>query len=1028
MFIHGGYDGRAWRNDTVALNVDTATWEAVAPAASVLPPPRASAPLGVLSGGRMILYGGYNGERNDMLSDLWILHTVDVTTGGVGYRWQQVRPPVPAPGAGPATGAPAMLAAGGGAASSANVAGVADERGALLPPAPLPVLHGSGPATAEDADLIASVLGDAVATPAAPAAPASAMQLHQAGVDASNAAGANTANATAAAIAAGTWPMGRSGHTLKVIDEGRVVLLTGGRVKTGRVNDTWVFDSETQVWHQVRTTGTAYKPRKTGASAVLPVGKDSAKLILFGGHDGERWLNDMHVLDLEAVLRALRLKRATATTIAIPDASLGMDLARTLLHGDEEVAAALASGLGPAAAGAAVSDGLLGLGSVIAPGCDRSRTASGDADGGDDADALAIVDEGIPYSQEAYRRFFVAVVSNAGGTGVGSLAHGPGGGEGARASAMDAGPGLFVGVGRGISELVDRVSTPGAVRRAADAPASGSSSTRNRGNSGGAWSQPVAGSPPSASPPDGGDAGGLGGRGVGAAGGDGGSAGGSSGAGVALNASYYQSARGRGAAPADDDFGAALSDVTIHVEGRQFKLHRIILAARSEYFRTMFTGPFAESSARDIALDDMDAASFVEIVRHIYTDALPSEEALRRGLVLPLLRHSQALGLPRLSRVCQRFLEAHLRPDSACASLETADALGLVPLRRACMRYVLANYSSVSCTAGFVSLREDLLREVLARRAAGTATLLAAVPSSMGAARGGRVTEAAAHVRGLAMGPSDGTALLQTTLGTQGTQRVVPVSTTPVQMLAAGAGVAVGAGALAPPNLMSIATPQVRVPPTYTDNAPRRPVPEHADLPSAGVGAASADTPPAQLHAHSQSQSLSHSVSRSHSRRLELDEIDQSAAFLDETLAGSAHDTSAEGADSNAQSTMGGAVMSMEVGASPAAAASAGTPAVAAAAAPPPPPSSLRLPAEIAVPRSSTASGIAASGVGVTASAMTMAMAASPHATPSFSAPAPPQGGAGAPPPSESGDAAARGAGGVQKGAHASGGSAFDGQ
>jgi hypothetical protein len=62
------------------------------------------------------------------------------------------------------------------------------------------------------------------------------------------------------------------------------------------------------------------------------------------------------------------------------------------------------------------------------------------------------------------------------------------------------------------------------------------------------------------------------------------------------------------------------------------------------------------------------------------------------------------MGLQRLSCLCQRQLEARLEPVNASAMLEAADTHGAVPLRTACLRYILANFSSVSRTHGFLSV------------------------------------------------------------------------------------------------------------------------------------------------------------------------------------------------------------------------------------------------------------------------------------------------------------------------------------
>jgi hypothetical protein len=144
-------------------------------------------------------------------------------------------------------------------------------------------------------------------------------------------------------------------------------------------------------------------------------------------------------------------------------------------------------------------------------------------------------------------------------------------------------------------------------------------------------------------------------------------------------------------------------DVMFVVDGRHVRLHRAILAARSEYFRNMFSNGFHESSAAVITLSDITYPVFIALIRFLYTDQLPPPCA--EALVLPLLQQSQKMGLTRLSCLCQRQLEARLDPQNAAAMLEAADTHHALPLRASCLRYILQNFSQVSRTHSFLVVR-----------------------------------------------------------------------------------------------------------------------------------------------------------------------------------------------------------------------------------------------------------------------------------------------------------------------------------
>ena len=60
------------------------------------------------------------------------------------------------------------------------------------------------------------------------------------------------------------------------------------------------------------------------------------------------------------------------------------------------------------------------------------------------------------------------------------------------------------------------------------------------------------------------------------------------------------------------------SDITIVVNGQEFKCHKFILARCSEYFDTLFTCPFDTSSQDKVEIKDISLAAFRMFLRYAY--------------------------------------------------------------------------------------------------------------------------------------------------------------------------------------------------------------------------------------------------------------------------------------------------------------------------------------------------------------------------------------------------------------------------
>ncbi|KXZ54802.1 hypothetical protein GPECTOR_4g873 [Gonium pectorale] len=79
------------------------------------------------------------------------------------------------------------------------------------------------------------------------------------------------------------------------------------------------------------------------------------------------------------------------------------------------------------------------------------------------------------------------------------------------------------------------------------------------------------------------------------------------------------------------DSPGATSDLTLLAGGRSFPVHRLILAARCPYFKTLFESGFGDSGARELELPDVDPHAVAITLRCIYGD----EPACPQRLLIP---------------------------------------------------------------------------------------------------------------------------------------------------------------------------------------------------------------------------------------------------------------------------------------------------------------------------------------------------------------------------------------------------------
>lgn len=90
----------------------------------------------------------------------------------------------------------------------------------------------------------------------------------------------------------GTPPKGLRGHTANLI--GNKIYLFGGYDGRGRSNDLYILNTDTNTWsHPVESENTPTGRQRHTACVI-----GTKQLFIFGGFDGNKWLNDICILDI----------------------------------------------------------------------------------------------------------------------------------------------------------------------------------------------------------------------------------------------------------------------------------------------------------------------------------------------------------------------------------------------------------------------------------------------------------------------------------------------------------------------------------------------------------------------------------------------------------------------------------------------------------------------------------------------------------------------------------------------------------
>ena len=157
------------------------------------------------------------------------------------------------------------------------------------------------------------------------------------------------------------------------------------------------------------------------------------------------------------------------------------------------------------------------------------------------------------------------------------------------------------------------------------------------------------------------------------------------------------------------------TDVTFIVDDAKFVAHRVILAARSEYFRALLYGGMRETNPEtEIEINDTTAAAFDALLKYVYTGKMFLGE-YKDETILELLSLAHKYGFLALESALQGYLKAILNIKNVCVVFDAAVLYQMGDLLSTCLCFLDSNALEVLSTDSFSCLSKSALADIIKR-------------------------------------------------------------------------------------------------------------------------------------------------------------------------------------------------------------------------------------------------------------------------------------------------------------------------
>ncbi len=147
-----------------------------------------------------------------------------------------------------------------------------------------------------------------------------------------------------------------------------------------------------------------------------------------------------------------------------------------------------------------------------------------------------------------------------------------------------------------------------------------------------------------------------------------------------------------------------LSDVQLLCDGVTFKCHKLVLAARSDVFRAMFSHETTkEAITSEIEITDSSPDAIRQMLKFLYTDECEAME----DYALELLPLADKYNLLRLRLKCEWWMAENICDDNAADILRLADMHNSLEVSTVAANYMVLHMESIKATEGWERMRKE---------------------------------------------------------------------------------------------------------------------------------------------------------------------------------------------------------------------------------------------------------------------------------------------------------------------------------
>uniref|UniRef100_A0A0N5B6N2 BTB domain-containing protein n=1 Tax=Strongyloides papillosus TaxID=174720 RepID=A0A0N5B6N2_STREA len=161
-------------------------------------------------------------------------------------------------------------------------------------------------------------------------------------------------------------------------------------------------------------------------------------------------------------------------------------------------------------------------------------------------------------------------------------------------------------------------------------------------------------------------------------------------------------------------FSESLSDVTLSINDVKLPAHKMVLASRSDYFKSLFNSGMKETVSCEVVLHESNIQAFKICLKYLYTGKIDFH-SMAIDMAIDIFIISNKYAFEDLEELCTRYFKLNIEEQNICSILMVCLAYDLKEVENLALRYVDKHGNDILQLPEFLDLPGSCIENIISR-------------------------------------------------------------------------------------------------------------------------------------------------------------------------------------------------------------------------------------------------------------------------------------------------------------------------